>query len=654
MPQIFEFHFNPPDKKNLGSNKDDLMFDSFCFEPKNVYEKRMGSLYMAGLLKNVLPHNARFLEILAEKIKEKYYKAVSLSPEKALKEALRIANEHFEKTAKEGDVSWLGNLSFVTISLKNFELNFTKIGDLKILLMRDGQIIDIDQKLTFDEIEPYPLKIFGNIVSGKLTKNDILLILNKEVYEIFLKENLLSKTADIKNFKKILNDKKEQLTKTSGFCFLIALTEEIAVKEKEIIDEKKSLKPFSFKKAAKEFLAPFSRIKRISFSKIKLPRISLPRIRISYRPPSSLKRGVVLVLILILLLTTGFFVFEKREEEKARAYQAQIEEIAEKLEKAESQLDLAEYNPEAEKTAKMLFEEVWNETSSFITASPEPPSIVVNQLQDFKNKAEKSLYQMNKLLEITEPELVFEFKAMELVPQKMILFEDKLYFYTARSESIFELKNEEGKIMEVGKKINLASPFSDQLLFFSEPNKIISLKENNLQEPVSLQKPDFDFSFIDFSSYRSNLYFLDKKNSQIIVYPFLSELNWENPKSWLAPEIKIATDSQSMAIDGSIWILSKNGIIERYYLGKLQETIEIDVFPYIKNFSNIFTNLQLPYLYILEPEQKRLVVLDKTGRILSQYQSQKFNNLLDFAVSQDGKTIWLLNGLKVYKISEVI
>ena len=155
----------------------------------------MGGLYMVGFLKNVLPQNARFLQILAEKIKEKYYTNVSLSSEKSLRETLRTANEHLEKVAKQGDVSWLGNLSFTVISLKKSDLNLTKVGDFKIFLIRKGQLIDIDQRLKFDEIEPYPLKIFGNIVSGKLAKNDVVLILSKEAYEAFLKEGLLEEIA---------------------------------------------------------------------------------------------------------------------------------------------------------------------------------------------------------------------------------------------------------------------------------------------------------------------------------------------------------------------------------------------------------------------------------------------------------------------------
>ena len=105
-----------------------------------------------------------------------------------------------------------------------------------------------------------------------------------------------------------------------------------------------------------------------------------------------------------------------------------------------------------------------------------------------------------------------------------------------------------------------------------------------------------------------------------------------------------------MAVDGSIWLLADK-FIEEYYLGQLSQTILPDLFPEVKNLTKIFTSPSHSYLYVLEPANKRLIVFDKSGKIISQYQSEKFNNLLDFSVSQDKKTIYLLNNLKIYQIN---
>jgi len=52
----------------------------------------------------------------------------------------------------------------------------------------------------------------------------------------------------------------------------------------------------------------------------------------------------------------------------------------------------------------------------------------------------------------------------------------------------------------------------------------------------------------------------------------------------------------------------------------------------------------------LEPSQNRIIILSKQGEIIKQFQSPEFDALVDFAVSGDGKKIYLLNGLKVYQI----
>jgi len=678
--QVFEFHFNPPRKDKLASGKEDLVFDTFCFEPKNVYEKRMGGLYMAGVLKNILPQNARFLEILAEKIKDKYYKTASSTPEKSLRESLRIANEHLEKIAKEGDVGWLGNLSFAVISLKNQELNFTKVGDFKTLLVRKGQIIDIDQRLKFDGIEPYPLKIFGNIVSGKLAENDIILILSGNVYQAFIKENLLNDIArkSTSEFNNILNGKKEQLIKLSGICLLIVLSKEEAAKERETITEKKALRIFSFKEVFNPLLRMVRKIRipklKLPKLKISLPKIGLPKakVRVSSRPdkknklPSlsparlrlfrvsdGLKKKVTLILVLILILTVGFFIFQKEEERNIEVYQAQIDQIQEKIELADSYFILSEYNPLAKKNANALYKEAWDEISPLLAVSLRIPKTIGNQASELKNTVSEKLYRLNKLVEIPEPELVFEFKAKEFIPQKLLYSKDKIYSFTSHSENVFKLdvKERQGEMVETNQKFSEAALLADSIMFFAKPNEITMFKEGKFQETIHLQELFSETELASPSFYKSSLYFLDKKNGSIAKYPFVSESGFGNPESWLAPGIKTATDFKSMAVDGSIWVLTKKNSIERYYAGQLQETIILEIFPEPKNFSRIFTAPELPHLYILEPEQKRVVILDKAGQIVRQYQSEKFDNLISFSLSEDGKTIYLLNGLKVYSIS---
>jgi len=698
LMQVFEFHFNP-------KLREDLIFDSFCYEPENIYEKRVGSLYMVGLLKNALPQNFRFLDNLSRVIKGEYYSPKLHSPEKSLKESLRTANEFLEKIAKGGDVSWLGNLSFAALSLtphqKNGggELNFTKVGDSKVFLLRDGQVIDIDRKLRFQEIEPYPLRIFGNIVLGKLAENDMILVLTKEVFDFFQSQKLLDEIAKIvpvdelrssppfanarvfdeKKLKEILNNKKEGVSKISGVCLLIVLTKEVLAKKREAIlpqPEKFSLKQvFSpalnyVKKLIKKPSLPPLKIPKLklphpTFPKPTFPKPTFSKITIPTFP--KLRKNLIVILVLIFFLALGSFIFQKEKGRQLKEYQATLNQIQEKIELAESFLILGETKPEAQQEANLLLKEAWEEISPLTKIASTLPQDFSEQISALENKVSQNLYQLNKLVEIAEPELLFEFTLHQkngggFVPQKMVSDGENLYFFSPYSQNIAvgSLQTKDKKFYSVpldkGSGVNLAVSLADSILFFSKPNQLINFKDGQFGQTIYLGEPYPDFNFDDFSSYKSNLYFLDKKSGEITKYPHLGNFEWDSPQLWLNLQTKKAIGGKSIAVDGSIWVLNKDynpsaTHISRYYAGKYQETLKIDLFPEPKDFSKIFISPTLSYLYLLEPGQSRIIILNKSGQIIKQFRSEKFDNLLDFTPSEDGKTIYLLNGLKVYRIT---
>ena len=652
--QVFEFHFNP-------KLRPDLIFDSFCYEPENIYEKRMGNLYLVGILKNVLPQNIYFLDKLAKVIQKEYYRSTIRKPENALKESLKEANAFLEQIARKGDVSWLGNLGFAALSLKNYQLNFTKIGDLKIFLLRGKRIIDIDQKLKFEEIAPWPLKIFGNIVSGKLAEGDLILVQSKEVLELFERENLLPEITKIsyQNFTKELNEifrqKRKEILNISGICLAILLTKEVLAKKREVVSPKFYPKEFSLKEVfVPIFIAFKNLIKKITACLLpfllKLPK--LPKIKTPIWPWLSwspkLKRNLILILALIFLLALGFFISQLQEKKELKEKEITLKEIQEKLNRAESFLILK--TPEATKKANLLLKEGWEEVSKLSQIVFNLPKNFQNQVFSLKDEISKILFELNKLEIIEKPDLFFEFDFQSFNPQKMIFFKEELYFFSPYSQNLFKVNKEgKGQLLEINKKFNLATTLEDSLLFFSKPNQISILKEGKFFE-FSLKEPYTDFNFDDFSSFKSNLYFLDKKSAEIIKYPFLADFQWSTPVLWLDRQEKKAIEARALAIDGSIWLLKNDNSLSRYYNGRFQERIVLEIFPEPKELRKIFTSSTLPYLYLLEPAQKRMLILNKKGEIIKQFQSQKFDNLLDLAISEDGKTIYLLNGLKVYQL----
>ena len=516
--QIFEFHFNP-------KLKEDKVFDSFVYEPESSYEKKLGNLYIIGELQNNVSSSSMLLNNITQVFKKNYYTLSIKSPEKALSYASKKANEFLSEEVKKENVAWLGNLNFAIISLNDFDLTFTKTGDLKILLLRGGQIIDIGKNLEIQEIDPYPLKIFFNVVSGKLIEDDRLLILTKEIFNFFQTENILTKFAqskdiDSKSSKKIippfLFDKGPGI-KVSGVCFLTVLTSK---------QRKESRGPVLFQNNAKKSILKI-------FSSIRLPKApKLPKIKIPIKTSSQIvesfgnkfnkKGNMVPIVGLILILLIGFYLFKKAPEKK------------------------------------------------------DDGNII------FEDSIKQNLREPDKLEIIDNPEV------------------------TAPSSSLFS---------------SFALP-------------------KDLNPPSDI-----------FASYFSNLYFLDKENCEIIKYSYLGENNWDSAKKWLKDKMD-CNNPKSIAVDGSVYILNSDNSISTYHSGLYQETIKIDIYPNIENITLIKTDKDIPYLYLLEPANNRIIVIDKkNAEIIKQFQSSKFNNLKDFEISPTGQTIYLLNGSIIYKIN---
>ena len=276
---IFELHFNPPPKNPSAGGSVDLALDTFCFEPKNIHEKRFGSLYMAGEIRNLLPKNTNLLNNIAQTIKDRFYATSIHSPEKAIENSLKRTNEFLAEELSKDNISWLGNLNFAVIYLKprdprklipknGFALNYTKVGTVKVILLRNGEIIDIGKNLDMHDIEPYPLKVFTNTISSQLLSGDKILVFTKEIFDFFKKEGLLNKLAVVRAFdeSKIKNITKPQekiLSEISGIMLLIDTEKEILQKP-SIMTFNKELEHFSLK----EVFAPIANLATSLYKKI--------------------------------------------------------------------------------------------------------------------------------------------------------------------------------------------------------------------------------------------------------------------------------------------------------------------------------------------------------------------------------------------------
>ncbi|GEM_PF-1837733 len=212
-------------------------------------------------------------------------------------------------------------------------------------------------------------------------------------------------------------------------------------------------------------------------------------------------------------------------------------------------------------------------------------------------------------------------------------------------------------------KINLVSKSSSNIGYLRQVNaldkdSIIFSYNNGLAtfntvsknfSGLDLQSEQTNLTVGDFSIYSDKLYVLDNKNSKILRYTKAAS-GFGKEESWLKSPVNLQ-NAISFAVDGSIYILSNNGLVDKFYRGDKQSFGLKIISPVITKPTKMITWLDSKYIYILEPVNKRLIIFNKDGGLIKQITSSAFTNLSDVTINEKEDKAWLLNDKTIFEIN---
>ena len=189
----------------------------------------------------------------------------------------------------------------------------------------------------------------------------------------------------------------------------------------------------------------------------------------------------------------------------------------------------------------------------------------------------------------------------------------------------------------------------DKNIYFVDSNGVSSVAKSGGNSKVIIKSSDLPKNIGGLGIYFGNIYVLDKDGKQISKFvPTSTGFGQANYfATGTSPDLSNAT---SITIDGSIWILLKDGTIEKFTKGKA-DTFSITGLD--KGFSSptrIYTTVDFSNIYVLDSGNSRIVVLDKTGTYKAQYQVDVLRNAADFEVLETDKKVYVLSSGKVYQI----
>ena len=103
-------------------------------------------------------------------------------------------------------------------------------------------------------------------------------------------------------------------------------------------------------------------------------------------------------------------------------------------------------------------------------------------------------------------------------------------------------------------------------------------------------------------------------------------------------------------IDGNIWLVNGNQVL-KFFKGK-KETFNLgSIDQPLGNDLQIYTEKDWPLMYVLDRQNKRLVVVNKeNGGVIKQYLNNDLSSVQQMAVDDGQKNIWSVIDKKVYRM----
>jgi len=358
----------------------------------------------------------------------------------------------------------------------------------------------------------------------------------------------------------------------------------------------------------------------------------------------------IVVVILILFMSISLFSTARARAQEKKSYESQLEKIEDTIERG---------------AGAVIYKDENQARSLYITASAQIDELPVDteerakKVAELKNQIQLATDDIRHLITVPNPALLGDLATLSdgIFGQSFVKAENELYVFSS-----------DGRVYQLDRTQKVLKPASTQmtipqltLVATSDDKRVYSLTKDQTilefnrteskQEIINFTKPEG--SLVDLMGYAGRLYVLILSGADGQLYRSARTGDaFPSPSAWITAKTTTLADARAFTIDGTVYILKKNGQIPRFNNGsEAQWDIGI-VDPPITNATDIWTDAESQYLYVLEPDTKRVIVFHKeTGAFVVQYRSESFSSLTDIIVDESAYAIYLLSGSKIYSIA---
>lgn len=352
------------------------------------------------------------------------------------------------------------------------------------------------------------------------------------------------------------------------------------------------------------------------------------------------------ILMIFFIASLMYFKIREGYNVKQQAYNNLIQAIIDKKDAADASIIYKD-----DSRALALFQEA----RDMISQLPDKGKAEKEKITQISGEIDSGLMKLRKLNIIT-PELVADLSKtnLEAKTQKLAMIDNSLVAYSADDINFYKVNTDS---RQVEQKIHNTFPHllaadtpkeNDKIVFATGKDSVATYNKDS----TTLSQSDISFGhdnvqITDLVIYNLRAYILDPANKQVYKHN-PTQTGYDKGAGWIKDNSDIS-DAVSLAIDGDAYVLKNNGEVYKYQSGIKTNFSITGLDPTLQNPLKIWTYNNVENIYVLEPSGKRVIILDKNGKLINQYTAAEWQNPTGMIVREDQKTIYILDNNKVYK-----